>query len=163
MAMSRARGSVRDREDRWMPVLFMRLNSGRIWARPGARRESLETYLKRIKTLEELAHSFEGVSECYALQAGREVRIIVKPEDIDDLDAIHLSKEIAKKIEEDMQYPGQINTRIMNCELYIFCFYQLLITSPQSLTSRLTFEVRGLASVAGVPVTSNEKLETILK
>jgi ribonuclease Y len=82
-------------------------------ARPGARRESLESYLKRVKTLEELANSFEGVSESYALQAGREVRIIVQPEDIDDLAAIHLSKDIAKKIEEDMQYPGQIKVTVI--------------------------------------------------
>jgi ribonuclease Y len=82
-------------------------------ARPGARREGLESYLKRVKTLEELANSFEGVSESYALQAGREVRIIVQPEDIDDLAAIHLSKDIAKKIEEDMQYPGQIKVTVI--------------------------------------------------
>ena len=82
-------------------------------ARPGARRESLESYLKRVRTLEEIANSFEGVSQSYALQAGREVRIIVKPEDIDDLSAIRLSKDIAKKIEESMQYPGQIKVTVI--------------------------------------------------
>lgn len=82
-------------------------------ARPGARRESLELYLKRVKTLEDLANSFDGVSQSYALQAGREVRIIVRPEEIDDLAAIQLSKDIAKKIEEDMQYPGQIKVTII--------------------------------------------------
>lgn len=82
-------------------------------ARPGARRESLESYLKRVRTLEEIANSFEGVSQSYALQAGREVRIIVKPEDIDDLATLRLSKDIAKKIEETMQYPGQIKVTVI--------------------------------------------------
>jgi ribonuclease Y len=82
-------------------------------ARPGARRESLESYLKRVRTLEEIANSFEGVSQSYALQAGREVRIIVKPEDIDDLATLRLSRDIAKKIEESMQYPGQIKVTVI--------------------------------------------------
>ncbi len=82
-------------------------------ARPGARRESLENYLKRVRTLEEIANSFQGVNQSYALQAGREVRIIVKPEDIDDLAAIQLSKQIAKQIEESMQYPGQIKVTVI--------------------------------------------------
>lgn len=82
-------------------------------ARPGARRESLELYLRRVKTLEELANSFAGVTQSYALQAGREVRIIVRPEDIDDLATIQLSKEIAKKIEEEMQYPGQVKVTVI--------------------------------------------------
>ena len=82
-------------------------------ARPGARRESVEHYLKRVRSLEDLANSFEGVSQSYALQAGREVRIIVKPEEIDDLAAIHLSKNIAKQIEESMQYPGQIKVTVI--------------------------------------------------
>lgn len=77
-------------------------------ARPGARRESLETYIKRIKALEEVAESFPGVAQSYAIQAGREIRIIVKPEEIDDLAGIELSKNIARKIEENLQYPGQI-------------------------------------------------------
>lgn len=82
-------------------------------ARPGARRESLENYLKRVRTLENIANSFDGVSQSYALQAGREVRIIVKPDDIDDMSAIRLSKDIAKKIEESMQYPGQIKVTVI--------------------------------------------------
>ncbi len=82
-------------------------------ARPGARRESLEQYIKRIRTLEELASSFPGVSECYAIQAGREVRVIVKPEEIDDLAAIQLSRDIARKIEEGMDYPGQIKVTVI--------------------------------------------------
>ncbi|HHH41480.1 MAG TPA: ribonuclease Y [Chloroflexi bacterium] len=82
-------------------------------ARPGARRESLEAYLKRIQTLEELAYSFKGVEEAYALQAGREIRIIVKPDEIDDLATIQLSKEIARKVEESMQYPGQVKVTVI--------------------------------------------------
>lgn len=82
-------------------------------ARPGARRESLEFYLKRIRTLEKIADSFEGVSESYALQAGREIRIIVKPDKIDDLATIQLSKDIAGKLEESMEYPGQIKVTVI--------------------------------------------------
>jgi ribonuclease Y len=82
-------------------------------ARPGARRESLEQYLKRVRALEDIANSFTGVSQSYALQAGREVRIFVKPEDIDDLDSIRLARDIAKKIEETMQYPGQIRVTVI--------------------------------------------------
>jgi ribonuclease Y len=82
-------------------------------ARPGARRESLENYLKRVRSLEDIANSFEGVSQSYALQAGREIRIIVRPEDIDDLASIRLSKEISRQIEETMQYPGQIKVTVI--------------------------------------------------
>ncbi len=82
-------------------------------ARPGARRESLETYVKRIKALEEVANSFDGVAETYAIQAGREIRIIVKPEQIDDLAAIQLSKHVAKAVEENLQYPGQIKVTVI--------------------------------------------------
>jgi len=82
-------------------------------ARPGARRESLETYIKRVKSLEEIAQSFEGVEQSYALQAGREVRIIVRPQDIDDLAALRLARDVAKKIEETMQYPGQIKVQVI--------------------------------------------------
>ena len=82
-------------------------------ARPGARREDLEAYIKRIRTLEDMATSFKGVSQAYAIQAGREVRIIVRPEDIDDLDAARLARDIAKKIEETMQYPGQIRVTVI--------------------------------------------------
>jgi len=82
-------------------------------ARPGARREDLEAYIKRIRTLEEMANSFEGVSQSYAIQAGREVRIIVRPDAIDDLAAARLARDIAKKIEETMQYPGQIKVTVI--------------------------------------------------
>ena len=82
-------------------------------ARPGARREDLEAYIKRIRTLEDMATAFKGVSQAYAIQAGREVRIIVKPEEIDDLEATRLARDIAKKIEETMQYPGQIRVTVI--------------------------------------------------
>jgi ribonucrease Y len=82
-------------------------------ARPGARRESLEAYIKRVKMLEEVADSFEGVQQSYALQAGREVRIIVRPEVVDDITAIRLSRDIARKIEDSMQYPGQIKVQVI--------------------------------------------------
>ena len=82
-------------------------------ARPGARRENLESYIKRIKALEEVADSFPGVSEAYAIQAGREIRIIVEPEEIDDLAAICLSKEIARKVEESLEYPGEIKVTVI--------------------------------------------------
>jgi ribonuclease Y len=82
-------------------------------ARPGARRESLELYLKRIHSLEDIANSFEGVAESYAIQAGREIRIIVRPEDIDDLATVQLSKDIAKKFEENLEYPGQIKVTVI--------------------------------------------------
>jgi ribonuclease Y len=82
-------------------------------ARPGARRESLDLYLKRIHALEEIANSFTGVEESYAIQAGREVRIIVKPEEVDDLATIQLSRDIAHKLEESMEYPGQIKVTVI--------------------------------------------------
>ena len=82
-------------------------------ARPGARRESLEQYIKRVRTLEEIANSQKGVVQSYALQAGREVRIFVRPEDIDDLESIRLAREVAKRIEESMQYPGQIKVTVI--------------------------------------------------
>lgn len=82
-------------------------------ARPGARRESLENYIKRVRTLEEIATSFPGVDSAYALQAGREIRILVKPNQIDDLAAVRLSKDISKNIEDTMQYPGQIQVTVI--------------------------------------------------
>ncbi len=82
-------------------------------ARPGARRESLEQYLKRVRALEEVANSFDGVKKSYALQAGREVRIFVKPKKVDDLAATRLAREISKNIEETMQYPGKIKVTVI--------------------------------------------------
>jgi len=82
-------------------------------ARPGARRETLESYIKRLTKLEEIADSFEGVDKSYAIQAGREVRIMVKPDKIDDLASIRLAKDIVKRIESDMDYPGQIRVTVI--------------------------------------------------
>jgi ribonuclease Y len=73
----------------------------------------LETYVKRIRTLEDLGNSFSGVAQTYAIQAGREIRIIVKPEEVDDLATIRLSKDIAKKIEDTLEYPGQIRVTVV--------------------------------------------------
>jgi len=82
-------------------------------ARPGARRESLEFYIKRIRGLEDIARSFKGVEESFAIQAGREIRLIVRPSEVDDLDALRLSREVARKIEESMEYPGQIKVTVI--------------------------------------------------
>lgn len=82
-------------------------------ARPGARRESLELHIKRLEELERVANSFRGVEKSYAIQAGREVRIFVKPEDVNDLEALKLSKDIAKKVEEEVQYPGQVKIHVI--------------------------------------------------
>ena len=82
-------------------------------ARPGARRESLESYLKRLRALEDIADSFKGVEKSYAIQAGREVRILVKPESIDDLGAMRLARDIVKKVEESLDYPGQIKVTVI--------------------------------------------------
>jgi ribonuclease Y len=81
--------------------------------RPGARRESLEQYLKRVEALEGMANAFPGVHQSYAIQAGREIRIIVKPEAIDDLAIINLCKQIAKKVEDNLEYPGQIKVTVI--------------------------------------------------
>ncbi len=82
-------------------------------SRPGARRDSFENYIKRLQQLEEIANGFEGVDKSYAVQAGREVRIIVKPEQISDSQAMFLAKDIAAKIENEMQYPGQIKVNVI--------------------------------------------------
>lgn len=82
-------------------------------ARPGARRENLETYIKRLQKLEEIATSFNGVEKSYAIQAGREVRIMVKPDDVNDETIILLAKDIVKKIEQEMEYPGQIKVHVI--------------------------------------------------
>jgi len=82
-------------------------------ARPGARRETLESYIKRLERLEKIADSFDGVEKAYAIQAGREVRIMVKPEKVDDAAAAFISREIAKKIEAELEYPGQIKVVVI--------------------------------------------------
>jgi len=82
-------------------------------SRPGARREMLETYIKRLENLEEIANSFEGVERAFAIQAGREIRIIVNPEEIDDYTAKKISRDISKKVEKNIDYPGQIKVIVI--------------------------------------------------
>ena len=82
-------------------------------ARPGARRESLEYYVKRLEKLEEIANSFAGVEQSFAIQAGREIRVIVKPEQVDDATTVLMAKEIARKLEEELEYPGQIKVNVI--------------------------------------------------
>lgn len=82
-------------------------------ARPGARRETLEAYIKRLEQLEEIAASFAGVDKSYAIQAGREIRIMVKPEDVKDDDIVFIAKNISKRIEEELDYPGQIKINVI--------------------------------------------------
>lgn len=82
-------------------------------ARPGARRETLEAYIKRLEKLEEIADSFDGIEKSYAIQAGRELRIMVKPDDVNDDEIIHTAREIAKRIESELDYPGQIKVNVI--------------------------------------------------
>ncbi|MXX31225.1 MAG: ribonuclease Y [Chloroflexi bacterium] len=81
--------------------------------RPGARRESVERYIERLRALEDIATSFEGVGQAYAIQAGREVRVVVDPREVDDLGAMRLARDISKQIEESLQYPGQIRVTVL--------------------------------------------------
>ncbi|HLC16556.1 MAG TPA: ribonuclease Y, partial [Thermodesulfovibrionia bacterium] len=82
-------------------------------ARPGARKESIENYLKRLEKLEEIANSFHGVDKSYAIQAGREIRIVVKPEEVSDEFSAQISRDLAKKIEDELTYPGQIKVTVI--------------------------------------------------
>jgi ribonuclease Y len=82
-------------------------------ARPGARRENLETYIKRLQKLEEIATSFTGVEKSFAIQAGREVRIMVKPDEVNDDEMVFIARDIARKIEEELEYPGQIKINVI--------------------------------------------------
>ncbi|HET8654356.1 MAG TPA: ribonuclease Y, partial [Longimicrobiaceae bacterium] len=82
-------------------------------SRPGARRENFDTYVKRLERLEEIATSFPGVERCFAIQAGRELRILVTPEQVSDEDMTRLSEETARRIEQELQYPGQIKVVVV--------------------------------------------------
>lgn len=82
-------------------------------ARPGARRETLETYSNRLKQLEDIANNFKGVDKSFAIQAGREIRIMVVPEQISDADMVLLARDVSKQIENDLEYPGQIKVNVI--------------------------------------------------
>ncbi|MBQ5746822.1 MAG: ribonuclease Y, partial [Clostridia bacterium] len=82
-------------------------------ARPGARRENLESYIKRLEKLEEIATSFDGVEKSFAIQAGRELRLMVKPEVVNDENMVLIAREIVKKIENELEYPGQIKVNVI--------------------------------------------------
>ncbi|MCI0633862.1 MAG: ribonuclease Y [Actinobacteria bacterium] len=100
-------------EQRTIEAVIAQIADGISGGRPGARRESLETYIKRLERLEEICTSYAGVEKVYAMQAGREVRVMVKPEDIDDLTAQVMARDIAKQVEEELQYPGQIKITVV--------------------------------------------------
>jgi ribonuclease Y len=100
-------------EQRTIHAVLAQIADGISGGRPGARRESLETYVKRLERLEEICSSFPGVEKVYAMQAGREVRVLVQPESIDDLAAQVIARDIAKQVEEELQYPGQIKITVV--------------------------------------------------
>ena len=102
-----------DVEPKSIEAVLVQAADGISAARPGARRETLESYIKRLENLEKIASSFEGVQRVFAIQAGREVRIMVEPEQMDDLKSYQLSKDIAKKVEAELQYPGQIRITVI--------------------------------------------------
>jgi ribonuclease Y len=102
-----------DYEPQTVEAVLVTAADGLSAARPGARREVLETYVRRLEKLEELASGFKGVQKSYAIQAGREVRIIVDSERISDEQAVWLSKDIARKVEQEMTYPGQIKVTVI--------------------------------------------------
>ncbi|MHB0913788.1 MAG: ribonuclease Y [Armatimonadota bacterium] len=102
-----------DEEPHSMEAVLVAVADAISASRPGARRETLETYVKRLQRLETIADSFGGVEKTYAVQAGREIRVMVKPTEIDDLSAVKLAHDTAKKIEEEMEYPGQIKVTVI--------------------------------------------------
>ncbi len=100
-------------EQRTIEAVLAQIADSISGGRPGARRESLETYVKRLERLEEICTSFPGVEKVFAMQAGREVRVMVQPEDVDDLQAQVIARDIAKQVEEELQYPGQIRITVV--------------------------------------------------
>lgn len=102
-----------DEEQRTIEAVLVQACDAISAARPGARRETLETYIRRLEKLEKLANSFEGVEKSYAIQAGREIRIMVKPDVIDDVQSAKLARDVVKKVEEELEYPGQIKVIVI--------------------------------------------------
>ena len=102
-----------DEEPRHVEAILVAAADALSAARPGARREMLEGYVKRLQKLEEIGESFEGVEKTYAIQAGREIRIIVNPAKMTDDEALFLAKDVAKRIEQEMTYPGQVKITVL--------------------------------------------------
>ncbi len=102
-----------DEEQMSMEAVLIQAADAVSAARPGARRETLETYIKRLEKLEQVANSFEGVEKSYAIQAGREIRIMVRPDQVDDSQTARMARDIVKKIEEELEYPGQIKVTVL--------------------------------------------------
>jgi ribonuclease Y len=102
-----------DVEAQWVESALVAAGDALSAARPGVRRESIELYLKRLEKLEEMAMSFAGVEKCYAIQAGREIRIIVKPEAVNDEMCTIMARDLGKKIESELTYPGQIKVTVI--------------------------------------------------
>ena len=102
-----------DVEPRTVIALIVKAADAISAARPGARRENLENYIKRLQKLEEIANSFPGIENSFAIQAGREIRILVKPEEVSDREMVNLAHEIVKKVEAELKYPGQIKVHVV--------------------------------------------------
>jgi ribonuclease Y len=102
-----------DTEPQTVEAVLIQAGDAISGARPGARRETLESYIKRLESLENIAESYRGVEKCYAMQAGREIRIMVKPEKLDDAESAMLARDVAKQIESEMEYPGQIKVIVI--------------------------------------------------
>jgi ribonuclease Y len=100
-------------EPRTLTAVIVQASDGVSAARPGARREAVESYVRRLERIEEIAGAFKGVEKVFAMQAGREVRVVVDPGEIDDLGAADLSRRISRRLEEDLQYPGQIQVTVI--------------------------------------------------